>query len=38
MSGWFLALVGLVVVAYVLLMAGALYWLPYDPEDYRRPR
>ena len=38
MSGWFLGFVGLVVIAYVLLIAGALYWLPYDPEDHRGPR
>lgn len=38
MSGWFLAFVGVVVVAYVLLIGGALYWLPYDSEDYRGPR
>ena len=38
MSGWFLAFVGLVVIAYVLLIAGALYGMPDDPEDHRGPR
>lgn len=38
MSGWLIGFATLVAVCYALLIVGALWWLPYNPDDPRRPR